>query len=50
MYLNAIEEHFMLNNFEGVNHGVLKLFILLNADDIVLFYETEHGLQHGLLL
>ena len=44
MYLNDREEHFMLNNF---NLGVLKLFLLLYADDIVLFSETEHGLQHG---
>ena len=47
MYLNDREEHFMLNNF---NLGVLKLFLLLYADDIVLYSETEHGFQHGLLL
>ena len=50
MYLNDIEEHFMLNKFEGVNLGMLKLFLLLYADDIVLFAESEAGLQNGLYL
>ena len=48
MYLNDIEEHFMLNKFEGVNLGMLKLFLLLYADDIVLFAESGAGLQNGL--
>jgi len=48
MYLNDIEEHFMLNTFEGVNLGILKVFLLLYADDIVLFAESETGLQKGL--
>ena len=48
MYLNDIEEHFMLNKFEGVDLGMLKLFLLLYADDIVLFAESEVGLQNGL--
>ena len=48
MYLNDIEEHFILNGFEGIEIGMLKLFLLLYADDIVLLAETEQGLQKGL--
>jgi len=48
MYLNDIEEYFMTNGFEGVDIGMLKLFLLLYADDIVLFSESEQGLQYGL--
>ena len=36
------------NGFEGVDIGVLKLFLLLYADDIVIFSETDEGLQSGL--
>ena len=50
MYINDIEEFFMTNGFEGVDIGMLKLFLLLYADDIVLFSESEKGLQHGLNL
>jgi len=28
----------------------LNLFLLLNADDIVIMSETEEGLKHGLFL
>ena len=48
MYLNDIEEHFVLNGYEGIEIGMLKLFLLLYADDIVILSETETGLQHGL--
>ena len=42
MYLNDIEEHFILNGFEKK--------MLLYADDIVIMSETEEGLKHGLFL
>ena len=42
MYLNDIEEYFMLNNFEGIDLDVLKLFLLLYADDIVRSMITMH--------
>jgi hypothetical protein len=48
MYLNDIEDHFMLNKSEGVNLGMLKLFLLLYAEDTVIFAESEAGLQNGL--
>ena len=48
LYLNDLESEFAKNGFEGVDIGVLKLFLLLYADDIVIFSETDKGLQTGL--
>ena len=48
MYLNDIEKYFLKNNYDGINLDTLKLFIMLYADDIVLFSESETGLQKGL--
>ena len=50
MYLNDIEEHFILNGFEGIDLDMFKLFLLLYADDIVIMSETEEWLKHGLFL
>ena len=50
MYLNNIEEQFMLNNFEGVDLDMLKMFLLLYADDIVILSESKRELQNGKLL
>ena len=49
MYLNDIEEHFILNGFEGIDLDMFKLFLLLYADDIVIMSGTE-VLKHGLFL
>lgn len=48
MYLNDIEEYLLTNNYDGINLDTLKLLIMLYADDIVLFSESETGLQIGL--
>ena len=48
MYLNDIEETFLLHNYQGVDIGMLKLCLLLYADDVILFSESEEGLQDGL--
>ena len=40
----------MLNDFDGIDLGLLKLFLLLHEDDIVIMSETEEGLHKGLLL
>ena len=48
IYVNDFEEYFILNKFKGIDLGLLKLFLLLYADDIVIFSESEQGLQEGL--
>ena len=48
MYLNDIEEEFYLKGVEGIDIGSIKLFLLLYADDMTIFSETEAGLQQGL--
>mgnify|MGYP002153710323 CR=1 FL=1 len=48
IYLNDIEETYILKVFEGVDTGMFKLYLLLYADDIVLMSQTETGLQKGL--
>ena len=37
----------MLNSFSGIEMYMFKLFMLLYADDIILFSETADGLQRG---
>lgn len=50
MYLNDIEEYYMLNGFKGIDIGMLKLFLLLYADDIVIMAESVDELKKDLLL
>lgn len=47
MYLNDLEEEFMLKGFDGIDVNMIKMLILLYADDIVIFSETAEGLQKG---
>ena len=48
IYVNDIETEFFMKGADGIDIGMLKLFVLLYADDIVIFSETEVGLQKGL--
>ena len=48
MYLNDIEREYILKGAEGVDIGMLKLFLLLYADDIILFANDEENLQLSL--
>ncbi len=48
MFVNDLESEFEINGMEGIDIGMIKLFILLYADDIVIFAESEHGMQTGL--
>ena len=48
MFLNDIEKHLELNGFKGINMYMTKLFILLYADDIVVFSDSAEGPQNGL--
>ena len=50
MFLNDLEEEFITHGIEGIDIGLIKLFILLYADDIVIFSSDAEGLQNGLNL
>ena len=48
MFLNDLEEDFLIHGIEGIDIGLIKLFILLYADDIVIFSSSSEALQDGL--
>ena len=48
MYINDLENELMQNGVDGIDIGMLKLYLLLYADDIVIFSSTSDGLQKGL--
>lgn len=48
IYVNDIEEEFIIKGANGIDVGFLKLFLLLYADDIVIFSDSPEGLQKGL--
>ncbi len=37
-----------LKGVEGINIGMVKLFLLLYADDIIMFADSAEGLQNSL--
>ena len=47
LYLNDLEEMLLLNAYHGIEMYMLKICLLLYADDIVLFSHTPDGLQIG---
>ena len=48
MFVNDIEEHLRRAGSNGIDLGIVKLFILLYADDGVLLSESAPGLQSAL--
>ena len=48
MYINDLENKLSEKGAEGIDIGMLKLYLLLYADDIVIFSNTSEGLQKGL--
>ena len=48
MYINDLEKELIQKGAEGIDIGMLKLYLLLYADDIVIFSNTSEGLQKGL--
>ena len=48
MYLNDLEDEFYLKGSTGIDIGMLKIFLLLYADDIVIFSNTAQELQRNL--
>ena len=45
IYLNDLEEEINLKGADGIDIGMIKLFLLLYADDIVLFAHSPDKLQ-----
>ena len=48
MYINDLEEEFHLKGSEGIDLGMLKIFLLLYADDIIIFASSAVELQNNL--
>ena len=48
MCINDIENEFILKGAVGIDIGMLKLFLLLYADDIIIFANDKDNLQHSL--
>ena len=48
MYLNDLEEEFINKGSECIDIDMFKLFLLLYADDIILFAKTAEELQDSL--
>ena len=48
LYVNDLEDYVVLNGCKGIDIGIVKLFLLLYANDIVIFAETEQRLREGL--
>ena len=48
LYLNNIEEQFLNSGLEGIDINMFKMFMLLYADDIVIFANSAEELQQSL--
>ena len=48
MYLNDLEEELVTKGASGINIGMTNLYLLLYADDIILFGKTSEELQNAL--
>ncbi|MES9880123.1 MAG: reverse transcriptase family protein, partial [Sedimenticola sp.] len=48
MYVNDLEEEFYLNGIEGIDIGMINIFLLLYADDIAILATSQEQLQKGL--
>ena len=50
LFLNDIEEQFILSGLDGIDLNMFKNFMLLYADDIVIISNTTEELQHRFTL
>ena len=48
MYLNDLDEEFRLKGSDGIDIGMLKIFLFLYADDIIISAQSSEELQKGL--
>ena len=40
MFVNDLEEILVVHDFKGIEISMLKLFLLLYADDIIIFFQS----------
>ena len=45
MFLKDIEEEFIHKGLHGIYVNIFKVFLILHADDIVVFANSSSGLQ-----
>ena len=50
MFVNDIENIFVVNGVEGIDVNMFKMFLILYADDIVIFANSSDELQTSLNL
>jgi len=50
MFVNAIENMFVVNGVKGIDVNMFKMFLILYADDICHFANTSDELQTSLKL
>ena len=48
MYINDIEDYVKTHEFQGVNTGHVRMFLLLYSDDTVTILENREDFQLGL--
>ena len=48
MYVDDIEQEFQLKGSESIDMGMFKLFMVLYADDIIIFASSAQELQSEL--
>ena len=48
LYVNDLENEFQLKGGEGIDIGMLKIFLLLYAGDITIFVSSAEELQTNL--
>lgn len=48
MYINDLEDEFYLNGIEGIDIGMIRILLLMYADDIAILATSAENLQKGL--
>ena len=48
MYINDLEDELCTKGFKGIDITLMKMFLLMYADDIIITAETPEDLQLGL--
>lgn len=49
MFINEIEEEFINNADEGIEIGMMKTFLSINADDFIIFRNLQREYKKGLM-